>query len=164
MVDQRKIVLIDMDDTICDVEKTLKSILLKEFRIEIDVSKKTEDVSPEYSVLSKVILKRKNFYCNLPSIEEAIKAVRELNKKYDVFICTSHIQEKFAWIDEYLPELNGKIIITKDKTLIKGDYLIGTDFKTGITKPQWTPIIFNQPFNTQLEGQRINTWNEIEII
>ena len=164
---KKKIILVDMDDTICDLENTVRYILRDEFKVDINNDQRIENVSKEYTALSRTIVGRKGFYRNLPPIPDVIKALKEMNEEYDVYICTSPLKEykycvseKFAWIDEYLPEFNRKIYMCKDKTLIRGDILIDDRLQEGILKPEWTQVIFHQPFNTQLRGKRLIEWNK----
>lgn len=162
---KKKIILVDMDDTICDLENTVRYILRDEFKVDINNDQRIENVSKEYTALSRTIIGRKGFYRNLPPIPNAIKALKEMNEEYDVYICTSPLEkysicEKFAWIDEYLPEFIKKIVMCEDKTLIKGDILIADRLQKGILKPQWNQVIFHQPFNTQLCEKRLMEWNK----
>jgi 5'-nucleotidase len=58
-----------------------------------------------------------------------------------------------------------RIILTKDKTLIKADYII--DDKPEISgvenMPAWEHIIFDRPYNRQVNKRRITweTWKDV---
>ena len=65
---KKKIILVDMDDTICDLENTVRYILRDEFKVEIPNNQRIESISKEYAALSRTIVGRKGFYRNLPPI------------------------------------------------------------------------------------------------
>ena len=58
--------------------------------------------------------------------------------------------EKYAWVERHLgAEWKGRILITSDKTLVRGDVLI--DDKPLITgaeaSPAWAHLLFDAPYN-----------------
>lgn len=74
-----------------------------------------------------------DFWTGLQPIKGSLGAVKELLKsgRFDIYICTKPVKEsaecykgKMLWIDKYLPELVGKIIMCQDKGMVLGDYLI----------------------------------------
>lgn len=74
-----------------------------------------------------------DFWTGLKPIEGSLEAVKEILKsdRFDVYICTKPVKEapecykgKAMWIDKYLPELIGKIIMCQNKDMVRGDYLI----------------------------------------
>jgi 5'-nucleotidase len=107
-----------------------------------------------------------------------VEAVKEMTAAgLSVFFCTaplpmqyeSCVAEKYSWVrkhfgDEYLP----KIIITRDKTLIKGDVLIDDKPKiTGVVAdPEWTHLVYPQSYNkgvVDADGKpmpRFSEWSE----
>ena len=85
----------------------------------------------------------------------------------EVFICTSPLSnyqncvlEKFEWVENHLgSKWVSRIILTKDKTLVKADYII--DDKPNITgveeSPSWEHILYDCPYNREINKRRI-TW------
>ena len=66
--------------------------------------------------------------------------------------------EKYEWVENYLGDAWVKrIILTRDKTLIKGDYLI--DDKPVITgverSPEWEQIVYDRPYNRDVNKKRL---------
>jgi len=107
------------------------------------------------------------FIFGLSPIEGGIEAVKEMaGIGYDVRICTAPlglykncIVEKYAWVEKYLgQEFVKKVIMTKDKTLIKGDVLIDDSFQKGMLIPSWEHMVFDRPYNRDLSGIRLNGW------
>lgn len=87
---------------------------------------------------------------------------------FNVFICTAPwvgnpncVRDKLRWVREFLgPEWEKRTIITADKTIIRGNYLIDDKPKiTGSKVPTWQQILFTQPYNLDVHHlPRINSW------
>ena len=108
----KKILYIDMDDTIC---------MYKEYYI-----------SEYHRTLLKYPQSQVGFFLKLKPIGGAIEALNKLNEVYDVWILTrpsymnAHCYtEKRQWIEEHLGlEWCKKLILCPDKSLMIGDYLV----------------------------------------
>ena len=109
-------------------------------------------------------------YAGLNPIEGAIDALRSMaDFGYDVVICTSPwlpnptcVQDKVDWVRHHLGTgWAERTIITKDKTMVRGDYLIDDKPKiTGRFEPSWEQIVFTQPYNVGvLDKFRIDSWD-----
>jgi 5'-nucleotidase len=95
-------------------------------------------------------------------------AINEMRKEgyYIKFCSTPQIQstshsDKCAWIDEHFGyEMAENLILTHDKTLIKGNILIDDKVNVkGIQKPEWTHILFRTPYNIDSNPQYVlETW------
>jgi 5'-nucleotidase len=111
------------------------------------------------------------FFLNLQPIEGALDSVAEmLSAGIDVRICTSAIDEyencvleKYQWVERHLGgEFTQRIVLTKDKTLVTGDWLV--DDKpviNGIRSPSWKHVIFDAPYNrhvTALPRMKWSSW------
>ncbi len=107
-----------------------------------------------------------DFYRGLDPIPGAIDGINRLfNLGYNVFICTAPSRwvptcasEKIAWANHYLGELWGeRTIIARDKTLVRGDYLIDDKPNvTGSLEPVWKHIVYAAPYNDSAD-----TWETI---
>ena len=108
------------------------------------------------------------FFRDMMPVEGGREALLEMDAMgLEVFICTSPLSaykncvlEKFDWVNQVLgPQWVKRIILTKDKTLVKADYLI--DDKPNITGveriPVWEHIIYDQPYNRDVSKKRL-TW------
>lgn len=106
----KKIVFIDLDDTIADFQGSAK------FKDGFNV----------------VHMYEPGFFKDLPVIPGALVAVRAIMRMgYDVHILTQPLaesahsySEKVQWVALHFPDLINKISMTQDKGLFKGDYLI----------------------------------------
>ena len=94
-----------------------------------------------------------------------------LDAGHDVRICTAPLSrfthcvpEKFQWVEDHLgPEWVARIVLTKDKTLVRGDVLIDDKPEvTGRLVPTWEHLVFEAPYNTASRGRRVNwgNWRE----
>ena len=66
----------------------------------------------------------------MPGAKEAIARLEKI-KRLDLYIATKPTTknlncatEKYEWIEEHFPSLLGKMFLTCDKALLRGDYLI----------------------------------------
>lgn len=168
--------LIDMDGVITDFNKAnwdMFELKHPEFRNKYPrpdpiVEFYAEDAYPdeEFKNAIRNINSSPNFFLRLDPIEGAIEALYELEKEYEVFICTAPLLEnptccndKLRWVEKYLGgDWVRRTIITKDKTVVDGDFLI--DDKPVITgianEPIWQRIIYDQPYNRNIVGRRLN--------
>ncbi|MEY3450883.1 MAG: hypothetical protein RL711_708 [Bacteroidota bacterium] len=110
-MEQKKIVYVDMDDTLCDFTKAYFSL------------KSDECYYPQSTY---------GFFRNLEPIEDAIESYKILEEHFDVYILTAPsvhnplcYSEKREWVEKHLGfETCRKLIISPNKALLKGHYLI----------------------------------------
>jgi 5'(3')-deoxyribonucleotidase len=101
------------------------------------------DASPRIPAAAKQLhdhpaIQEPGFFDELLPLPGAIQAVNALldSGLYDIYICTQPVwsnsnsyMEKADWIAAYLPRLSSKIIMTQNKCLIKGYFLIDDNLK-----------------------------------
>jgi 5'-nucleotidase len=115
------------------------------------------------------IYRCEGFYRNLLALEGGIEAMLEMKSMgHEVFICTAPMHpryencvlEKYHWVNEKLgEEWTSRIVMTRDKTLVKGDILIDDNPDiTGAVKPEWEHVVYDQPYNRELKDKRRLTW------
>jgi 5'-nucleotidase len=92
-----------------------------------------------------------------------------LEKGHDIRFCTSHlfaydycVVEKYEWIDHHFgSEFVDRIILTRDKTLIRGDLLIDDKPEVfGLMEPTWEHIVYDRPHNRRITDKRRITWTD----
>lgn len=123
------------------------------------------DHYPEkYRPIIESIYNESGFIRDLPVIEGSLLALQEmLALGIDVKICTSPlinirqcVFEKYEWVERHLGvEWTARLIITRDKTLVKGEFLIDDKPEIiGACVPDWEHIMFDQPYNRKIKDKR----------
>lgn len=169
------IILVDMDDVLADFEGEFinrwklkhpdKPYVSRENRIVFGLA---DNYPPEFIKLVKGIYTEKGFFLNLPVIEGAIEGINKIKDAgHEVFICTAPIKsynhcvpEKYDWVNNNLGyEWTKRLILTRDKTLIKGNILIDDNPEIkGVKEPEWEHVIYDQPYNRNVTKKRRCTW------
>jgi len=120
------------------------------------------------------IVREPGFFRDMMPIEGGKEALTEMDSMgIEVFICTSPLSEykncvleKFEWVEQVLgPQWVKRIILTKDKTLVKADILIDDKPEiTGVEKsPGWEHILYDRPYNRAVNRKRL-TWASWESV
>lgn len=168
-------ILVDMDGVITDFDgeflKRWRERYPGQFYVPFDQRTKfyVKDSYPEeLKPLVAEILLEPTFFRDMMPMPGAKEALFEMDEMgLEVFICSSPLStykncvlEKYEWVENVLgPDWVKRIILTKDKTLVRGDYLI--DDKPEITGvediPSWEHILYDRPYNKQGNKRRL-TW------
>lgn len=101
------------------------------------------------------------FFRALYPMDGAVDGARALRRQgHEVFICTAPLlnhatcaAEKIEWVRAHLgDEFAARVIITRDKTLIHGDYLVDDrpDIH-GVHTPTWKHLLFEASYNRHAE-------------
>lgn len=172
----KKLILIDQDGVLADFEQGVQNIWQRQFGKKLPLNQPRKhfylaDDLPHLKPQLYKIYSERDFFKNLPPIDGAIEAMHALlGAGHDVRICTAPINayrycvgEKFAWVEEHLgTDWVNRIILTKDKTWVRGDILI--DDKPSITGsliPLWQHWIYDQPYNQNIDnGLPRVTWTD----
>ena len=178
-----KIILLDLDGPLADLETGFLRAWRAKFPHEffIPTEKRTtffayEQYPQELRPNIEEIWEMRGLFLDLPVVDGAVEAVKGIvDSGHTVFICTSAIyrnptglDDKRVWVRNHLGDaLARTMIFTKDKTLVHGDYLIDDrPAITGLIKPSWEHIVFDQPFNRDTtHTKRMNidwsNWKEL---
>ena len=174
-------ILIDMDGVISDYDQEFlqrwRSCHADKFYVPVE-KRSTFYVIDEYpdelKPLAAEILLESGFFRDMvpvPGAKEALEEMREMG--FEVFICSSPLStyqncvlEKYEWVEKHLgPSWVRQLILTKDKTMIKGDFLV--DDKPLISgaqdPPEWEHILYDRPYNRGTDRRRItwDSWRDI---
>ncbi len=171
------IILVDMDGPLADFEQEFLNRYREQFpdkpyvpldkRVNFEVY---EDYPAEIKESLVAIYCAPDFFVSLPPVPGGIEALQTMHEKgHSVYICTAPvtrtdtcIQEKVDWVSKHLgKDWLKRIIITKDKTLVRGDYLI--DDKPvikGLLAPTWEQVVYSLPYNAHIQGKKRIIWNE----
>lgn len=106
------------------------------------------------------------WFRNLPMTKGADKGIAELLDRDDVdlWVCTKPMEindrcrdDKGLWLREHLPELEHRMILAPDKSLIRGDVLLDDAIRPEwLARAEWRPVVFTDAFNGA--GSEWETW------
>lgn len=170
------VILIDQDNTIADFIGGFQKRWQERFPGAIAISPgkyKSYKVPEQYPLELKAKLKsiytEPGFIRDLEPIPGSIEAIRAMvSSGHEVRICTSPLSdyencvaEKYHWVEKWLGRaFTKKIILTEDKTLVRGDILIDDELpKPGLFTPAWQLILFDRPYNQTTARKRLLSWN-----
>lgn len=122
----------------------------------------------ERAIIAAVMVEE-GFYSRLEPIPGAKQALKQMVKAgHDVRIVTSPwvsnptcASDKLNWIvKHYGSHWGARVVITADKTLVQGDFLIDDKPSvTGVVEPVWEHVLFDQPYNRDVaDRRRITDW------
>lgn len=134
----RKIVYIDLDNTMADYIRAAK-----EMNISLEDAKHI-----------------KGFFRDLKPMPGAIESYNKLSEHFDVYILSTgpwsnpnSFVEKVEWVKEYLPNAYKNVIFSHHKNLNRGDYLIDDSTKNGADNFTGEHI--------QIHSNKFPTWNDV---
>lgn len=168
-------ILIDMDGVLADFDKEFLQRWRTRYpdKFYIPLEERTtfyvkEQYPDELKPLATAIMRESGFFREIVPVDGAQEALMEMDGMgLEVFICTSPVSaykncvlEKYEWVDRVLgADWVKRIILTKDKTLVKADYIIDDNPEiTGVESvPSWEHILYDRPYNRSVSKRRL-TW------
>lgn len=166
-------VIIDMDEVIADPMGDMIDWYSKQYEDQIDREKMLSGswIAGFPESHQELIWKRllaPGFFRNLPVMKDSVEVIKEMNKRYEVFIVSAAIEfpnslkDKVEWLQEHFPFLTWKqIVLCGDKRLIHGDYMIDDHVKN-LQHFKGKPYIFTSAHNLNVTGyERLNDWREV---
>jgi 5'(3')-deoxyribonucleotidase len=164
-----------MDEVIADPMGEMIAWYKKEYGIEPDKSKMIGSwiigFPEEHQQMLLERLKSPGFFRHLPVMEDAVDVLRELNKRYELFIVSAamefpnSLKDKYEWLMDHFPFLTWKqIALTGSKDLVFGDYMID-DYVKNLKGFKGKPYLYTSQHNLDITGyDRINNWKEAAAI
>jgi len=159
------IILVDMDGVLADFDGYLLSITGDlDWPEDYIRASQTHRFSTDH-ILSRAgrdearrRINRSGFFDNLTEVPGAVDGIYELAELADVWIVTKPLEanltcrdDKAAWVRRHLgKEWERRLIITPDKSLIRGDVLLDDAPKPAwFDQASWAPVIYPWSFNRQ---------------
>jgi 5'-nucleotidase len=116
-----------------------------------------EDYPPELRRKAEALYTAPGFIRELPPVPGAIER-----------ICTAPLRqyencvaEKFQWVERHLGRAaTERIVMTRDKTLVRGDILIDDKPKVegAVAQPSWRHIVYDAPYNRHVADRPRMVW------
>ncbi len=169
------IILVDQDDVLADFDAHFIARWRARYPGEFFIPaghRSTFYLSDEYPARLRAqvsgIYAEPGFFREIPPMAGGIAAVRQMESLgHTVRICTAPIDayehcvaEKFAWVERHFGrEFIKRIILTTDKTFVRGDLLIDDRPQiNGALPPLWEHVVFDRPYNRHVNGKRRLDW------
>lgn len=171
----KPVVLLDMDGCLVNLWDSIGDQMRRNGFIPVAEKDLTEwdirKVYPDHVLQSEAhrALNTFNTFFKAQPREGAVEAAHKLASVYEVFIVTTPwagnpycVTEKINWVVQHLGvEWVRRMIVTYDKTLVRGDILIDDKPEiTGAMVPTWKHILFHQGYNATVNLPRIVAWQQ----
>lgn len=111
---------------------------------------------------------REGFFRSMQPNKDSQEVVRNLNKKYELFIVSSAMEfpqslsEKLAWLREHFDFLSWRqFVFCGSKAVVHGDFMID-DLPHNLERFNGEKFLFTAPHNLQFNHfKRLNNWKEV---
>jgi 5'-nucleotidase len=181
---RKPIILVDMDGVLANFSlacyRRWKTTYPEKPVVELheqkywDICKQYEENEVGSGALMNDVYHIPGFYADIEKLGDCENVLDEMEAAgYEVFICTAPVSsadcmtDKVQWIGRVFGnKWLSRVILTKDKTLIRGAVLIDDKpHVTGLMTPEWTHVLFDQPYNRDIKKPRITNWeNWVEVL
>ncbi|MGY4645341.1 5' nucleotidase, NT5C type [Cellulomonas sp. URHB0016] len=170
------LVLVDMDGVQADLATAFWAELERRFpggptRADADLTRFKLDtqLAPEWADAVHAVTTTPGFFSTFAPVEGAVEAMNAmLDEGWDVRICTAPLltnptcaSDKLAWAEDVLGAgWSRRVVIAKDKTLVRGDILIDDKpVVEGDWTPTWKHVVFDATYNqTAPSPFRLTGW------
>ncbi|MEW6580246.1 MAG: 5'-3'-deoxyribonucleotidase [Chloroflexota bacterium] len=168
-------ILVDMDGVLADFERGFEEAwqaAYPDLPVVLAAQRRHPLVQDEYPPELRghvhAIFHAPGFFRALPPVpggRAALEALLALG--CDVRLCTTPlldyrhcVVEKYEWVERELgPAWLDRLILTRDKTIIRADVLIDDRPQlNGADTPTWEHILYDQPYNRADRSKRRLTW------
>ena len=167
-------VLVDMDEVIADTTGAMILWYKQKFGGDIDYDKMLAGGSlvkgfpDEHQAIIRQQLYEPGFFCSLPVIDNSFEVLKEMNKKYEIFIVSAAVEfpnslkEKYEWLMEHFPFFTWQqIVFCGDKRIMHGDYMVD-DHVRHLQHFKGKPYLFSAPHNLNEQGyDRLENWKQV---
>ena len=167
----KKRLIVDMDGVLANVYEQFLNYEEKEFGFRQPMENLMGKPEAEVFKNERVYVNSKGFFRNAPLMEGSVDTVKELNKKYELFIVSAAMEfpnsltEKHEWLGEHFPFISWKqIVFCGLKTVIRGDIMID-DYFRNLDPFKGQTILFTQPHNFGHDNKnhtRVDSWEDIK--
>ncbi len=164
-----------MDGVVCDYTERMLELATERFNLPRLRAESISDFyterafPPLFQAPVDELSLEESFFLDLDPIPGSKEAIGEMlnNPNLSVWICSSPKKtsdfchsEKFLWLRKHFGQkFAERLILTRDKTLVFGDYLIDDKpIICGEKEPSWEHVIFDRPYNRDTQEKKRLTW------
>jgi 5'-nucleotidase len=165
-------VIIDMDEVIADPMNEMIDWYKANYKNDVDWEKMlvgswVMGFPEEHQQLVMERIMAPGFFRHLPVMADSVSVLREMNKRYEVFIVSAatefpnSLKDKMEWLLEHFSFFTWKqVALCGDKRLICGDFMIDDHLKN-LKYFGGKKYLFTAAHNLGVTGyDRINNWKE----
>jgi len=165
-------VIIDMDEVIADPMNEMIEWYRSNYKMDVDWEKMlvgswVKGFPEEHQSLVIERIMSPGFFRHLPVMADSVSVLREMNKRYELFIVSAatefpnSLKDKMEWLLEHFSFFTWRqIALCGDKRLICGDFMIDDHLKN-LKYFGGKKYLFTAAHNLGVTGyDRINNWKE----
>ncbi|HZE85152.1 MAG TPA: 5'(3')-deoxyribonucleotidase [Puia sp.] len=165
-------VIIDMDEVIADPMGEMIGWYKEKYKRDVDWDKMLvgswlKGFPEEHQLLVKERLMSPGFFRRLPVMEDSVDVLKEMNKRYEIFIVSAamefpeSLKDKLEWLLEHFSFFTWKqLTLCGSKDLVYGDFMIDDHVKN-LKNFKGKQYLFTAAHNLEITGyDRINNWKE----
>lgn len=165
-------IAIDMDEVLADPIHKFIQLYNRDHQVPLDLLIKPgteifQNVPDEINNKWFDYINEKGFFRDLPVIEGAVDAVKQLQQKYDVYIVSAamefrnSLEDKLDWLGEYFPFIDWKHIIFCGEKIVNVDIMIDDRIKN-FSGFNGRSLLFTSPHNLLIsEYERVDNWQQV---
>ncbi|MEJ7780045.1 MAG: 5'(3')-deoxyribonucleotidase [Daejeonella sp.] len=172
MSEKKPRIAVDMDEVLADPLAKFIRLYNRDYDVPLDLKISPGNELgmhvPEHARLKLFeYINEKGFFRDLEVIPDSVEVMRELQKKYEVFIASAAMEfpnslhDKYEWLGEHFPFIGWEHIIFCGHKIVNVDILIDDRIKN-FADFEGRKILFTSPHNMLLtEYERVDTWKEV---
>lgn len=167
-----KSIIIDMDEVMADTMGGMINLYKTKYQGEIKYELMgggswIKGFPQEHQAMVRQWLFEPGFFRHLPVMKDSVEVIRELNKKYKVFIVSAAIEfpnslhDKLGWLNDHFRFLPWQqIVFCGSKSIVHGDYMID-DLVRNLESFNGHKYLYSGYHNVEITGyDRLNNWQE----
>lgn len=172
MSDRKPRLAVDMDEVLADTLAKFIKLYNRDYKIPLDLKilpgNEIRDHIPEHIQMKvREYINEKGFFRDLEVIPGSVEVLKELNKKYEVFIVSAAMEfpnslhDKYEWLAEHFPFIGWQHIMFCGHKIVDTDILIDDRIKNFVDF-KGRKLLFSSPHNMLLSDyERVNNWQEV---
>jgi 5'(3')-deoxyribonucleotidase len=172
MSEKKPRLAVDMDEVLADTLAKFIKLYNRDYEIPLDLkilpgNEIGDHIPLDIQMKVREYINEKGFFRDLDVMPGSVEVMRELNKKYEVFIVSAAMEfpnslhDKYEWLTEHFPFIGWEHIIFCGYKIVNTDILIDDRIKNFVDF-EGRKLLFSSPHNMLLtDYERVNNWNEV---
>ncbi len=167
-------IAIDMDEVMADT----MAHYLRRYNAEFGLNLKTKDfhgqhvfevIDPAHREQVRDYFEQEEFFAGIPVMAGSQKVLREMVKRYEIFITTAAMDvpcsfsAKYFWLQQHFPFVSpSNIVFCGDKSIIAADFMID-DNARHLRNFRGEGILYTAPHNVHEKAfRRVDNWEDVQ--